>query len=225
MKIEETWNLVDRYIVETVLPQDSVLESVLRANANSGLPPHDVSPAQGRFLELLVRAAKANAILEIGTLGGYSTIWLARGLGFNGRIVTLEVNSKHADAAEKNLRLAGVEKIVTVRRGPAFDILQELIANRAGPFDFIFIDADKVNSVDYFNFALKLSRPGTVIVADNTVRNGDLADANSSDPSVRGVRRLHEFMSSTPSVIATTLQTVGCKGYDGFTLALVINAP
>jgi predicted O-methyltransferase YrrM len=148
-------------------------------------------------------------------------VWLARGSGSNGRIITIELNPKHADVAEENFRTAGLEKTVTVRRGPAHDILQELISLGAGPFDFIFIDAEKANSVEYFKFALQLSRPGTMIVADNTVRGGDLADINSCDLSVIGVRQLHEVLAKTTRVLATTLQTVGCKGYDGFTLAVV----
>ena len=217
----ELWNAVDRYIADTLIPPDPALNTALEASAKAGLPAHQVSPPQGMLLHLLARIQRARNILEIGTLGGYSTIWLARALPTGGRMITLETDPKHAEVAKANIRNAELSGVVTLRVGRAIDTLPQLAAEGAGPFDLIFIDADKAGTPDYLTWALKLSRAGTLIIADNVVRNGGLADPGSTDPSVRGVRRLHEMLAWEPRVTATTIQTVGGKGYDGFTLALV----
>jgi predicted O-methyltransferase YrrM len=185
------------------------------------LPAISVAPNQGKLLQLLARLQGARRILEIGTLGGYSTIWLARALPAGGRIVTLELEQKHADVAQANFARAGVSEVIELRLGRAVDTLAQLATERAGPFDFIFIDADKASMAEYFTWSLKLSRPGSVIVIDNVIRKGAVVDAASEDASVRGVRRFNELLAKEKRVSATTLQTVGSKGYDGFTLALV----
>jgi predicted O-methyltransferase YrrM len=185
------------------------------------LPTIQVSAAQGKFLHLLARIHGARTILEIGTLGGYSTIWLARALPANGRLITLEAEVKHADVARKNVANAGLNQAVDIRTGKALESLPRLAAENIGPFDLIFIDADKPGTPEYFQWALKLARVGTVIVVDNVVRKGALADARSTDPNVMAMRRFHEILASETRVSATTIQTVGTKGYDGFTLALV----
>jgi predicted O-methyltransferase YrrM len=217
---EERWAAVDRFAAGLLVPADPVLDAALAANAAAGLPAADVSPAQGRLLELLVRMRGARRILEIGTLGGYSTIWLAGGLAPGGRIVTLEREPRYAEVAASNLARAGVADVVDVRVGPALETLPALEAD-GEPFDFVFVDADKAESVDYARWAVRLSGPGGVVVFDNVVRDGALADDGSDDPRVRGVRALHEELARTADVRATTIQTVGVKGYDGFTLALV----
>jgi predicted O-methyltransferase YrrM len=217
----ERWAAVDGYVTERLVGPDPVLDDVLRANATEGLPAIDVSPAQGRFLELLVRIQGARRVLEVGTLGGYSTIWLARALPADGRIVTLEVDPHHAEVARANLERAGVAHRVDLRVGPALDALPGLVGDGAGPFDLTFVDADKVRTPDYVAWALRLSRPGSIIVADNVVRDGRLADAASDEPAVVGGRRLHDLLAGEPRLTATTIQTVGAKGYDGFTIALV----
>jgi len=180
-----------------------------------------VSPPQGRLLELLARALRARQILEIGTLGGYSTLWLARGLAPGGRIVTLEVDPKHADVARRNFERAGRSGAIELRLGAALETLPRMVAERAGPFDLVFVDADKPSLPDYFSWSLQLSRPGTLIVIDNVVREGDVVDATSADASVQGVRRMNERIAGEPRVTATTLQTVGGKGYDGLAFVLV----
>ncbi len=218
---QEEWTAVDRYIAEQLVPGDAVLAAALAANAAAGLPPHDVSPPQGKLLELLARIQGARTILEIGTLGGYSTIWLARALPRDGRLVTLEANPAHAEVALANIRRAGLSELVELRLGPARDTLALLKSEASAPFDFIFIDADKPSNPEYLEFALELSRPGTVIVADNVVRNGAVIDANSSDPNVLGIRRFYEQLTGHPRLTATAIQTVGMKGYDGFALAIV----
>ena len=194
---------------------------MLQASSEAGLPPISVSPTQGKLLNLLARVRGARAILEIGTLGGYSAIWMARALPADGRLVTLEVDPKHADVARASIARAGLAERVEVRLGPALDTLQRLGAENAGPFDLIFIDADKPTLPEYFRWALRLSRPGTLIAIDNVVRDGAVIDSGSLDASVQGVRRLNELMASEPRVSATAIQTVGAKGYDGFALALV----
>ncbi|GAB3568041.1 O-methyltransferase [Amycolatopsis endophytica] len=214
---QRVWNEVDEYVAGTLIPADPVLEDVLAAIDHAGLPPISVSPAQGKLLHLLARIHGARSILEIGTLGGYSTIWLARALPADGRLVTLEADLAHAQVAENNLDAAGFGEIVEIRVGPALDTLPSL----AGPFDFVFVDADKVNNPSYFEWALRLSRPGTMIVVDNVVRNGAIADASSTDPAVVGTRKMHDLIAAEARVEATTVQTVGSKGYDGFTLVLV----
>ena len=221
MTPEQRWTAVDRYIADLLLPPDPVLEAALQASSNAGLPSIAVSPTQGKFLQLLALAQGARAILEIGTLGGYSTIWLARALPAGGRLVTLEFDPRHAAVARDNIAAAGFAGIVEIRLGLALETLPQLAAEGGAPFDFIFIDADKDNYPGYFEWALQLSRPGTIILADNVVRNGAVIDAASSDPRVQGVRRFHELVAADPRVSATTLQTVGDKGYDGFTLLVV----
>jgi predicted O-methyltransferase YrrM len=215
------WSAVDRYIAEHLVPSDPALEAALRDCAAAGLPSINVTPSQGKLLHLLARIQGARAILEIGTLGGYSTIWLARALPAGGRLTTLEIDAKHASVARANLARADLSRIVDLRLGNALDTLAVLDTERSGPFDLIFIDADKAGIPDYFRWSLRLSRVGTVIVVDNVVRNGAVIDAESADPSVRGVRRFNELLAAEKRVSATTVQTVGSKGYDGFTLALV----
>jgi predicted O-methyltransferase YrrM len=221
MTPEQRWTAVDDYIVGTFLPPDPVLAAVLEASADAGLPPIAVAPNQGKFLHLLALATGARRILEIGTLGGYSTIWLARALPAGGRLVTLEFDPMHAEVARGNFARAGLSDVVDLRLGPALDSLPQLAAEGGAPFDFIFIDADKNNYPGYFQWALKLSRRGTLIIADNVVRKGAVIDAASPDPLVQGVRRFHELAAAEPRVSATTLQTVGGKGYDGFAMLLV----
>jgi predicted O-methyltransferase YrrM len=216
------WTKVDGYIANALFPADPILEDALRASTDAGLPDIQVSPAQGRFLQLLARMQKSVRILELGTLGGYSTICLARALGAGGRLITLEADAKHAEVARANFARAGLSGVVELRLGPALDTLPKLVAEGAGPFDFVFIDADKVNIPEYFQWALKLTRAGSLIVVDNVVRKGALIDPANPDPSVRGVRRFHDLLAKELRVSATTLQTVGSKGYDGLTLALVV---
>jgi len=215
------WAAVDRYVADLLLPGDAALEVALRANAAAGLPAHDVSPVQGRLLELLARLRGARRILELGTLGGYSTIWLARGLAPGGRVVTLEREPRYAEVACENLARAGLAGVVDVRVGPALDTLALLAAEGGEPFDLVFVDAEKQSAAEYVRRALALTAPGSLIVCDNVVRGGALADATSTDPRVRGIRAMHELLAAEPRVCATTIQTVGAKGYDGFTLALV----
>ena len=215
------WTAVDRYFADRLMPPDAVRDATLVANAAAGLPPHDVAPNQGKLLWLLARAQGARAILEIGTLGGYSTIWLARALPPGGRLVTLESEPRHADVARANLARAGVADVVDVRSGRALDTLPALAAEGRGPFDFVFVDADKANNVEYVRWALSLARPGTLIVVDNVVREGAVVNAASSDPIVQGVRRLADYLATEPRLDGTAIQTVGTKGWDGFVLALV----
>ncbi len=217
---EKLWEAVDRYINEVLVRPDAVLDEALRAGEAAGLPTISVSPSQGKLLALIARAQGAAAILEIGTLAGYSTIWLARALPPAGRLITLEAEPKHAEVARANVARAGLERRVEIRVGRALDTLPKLAAEGAGPFDLVFIDADKPSIPEYFDWALKLSRTGTLIVVDNVVRDGEVIDPHG-DESVQGVRRFHKRLSAEPRVSATTIQTVGSKGYDGFTLALV----
>lgn len=217
----ELWTAVDGYIVETIAPQDEALRAALTASAAGGLPPINVAPNQGKLLQLLAEVAGARRILEIGTLGGYSTIWLARALPSGGRLVSLELDAHHAEVARSNIARAGLADRVEVRTGPALDSLAALEAEAAEPFDFTFIDADKVTYPRYFAWALKLSRPGAVIVADNMVRSGAIIEAGSDDPMVQGARALYDLIAAEPRVSATGVQTVGSKGYDGFVIARV----
>lgn len=221
MSQASTWGRVDAYIEERLLGDDAVQAETLRQNAADGLRPIDVSPAQGKFLHLVARMIGARTILEIGTLGGYSTIWLARALPADGRLVTLEYEQKHADTARRNIARAGFGDRVEVRAGAAADTLPVLAGEGAGPFDLVFIDADKPSNPIYLDWALKLSRPGTVIVLDNVVRDGAVADAASTDPNVRGSRAAFDFFKDHPRIEATALQTVGSKGYDGFAIGIV----
>ncbi len=219
---QEQWTLVDHYITNMLIESDSALDTVLKRSCELGLPAINVAPNQGKLLFLLAKIQKAQNILEIGTLAGYSTIWLARALPDNGRLITLEVNSEYAEIARINIQNAGLSKMVEVRLGQALDTLPKLAAEGRGPFDLIFIDADKPSNPDYFTWALKLSRPGSLIIIDNVIREGKVIDTNSSDPNVQGVRRLNELLSKEPRVSATAIQTVGSKGYDGLAIVLVI---
>jgi predicted O-methyltransferase YrrM len=218
---QEQWTAVDNYVTERLIGDDAALDGALQASGAANLPAIHVSPPQGKLLHLLARVQKARAILEIGTLGGYSTIWLARALPAGGRLITLEADPKHAEVARANIRRAALDQVVELRLGQALEILPQLAAEKRGPFDLVFIDADKASTPEYFRWALQLSRVGSVIIADNVVRKGALADSHSTDASVRGMQRLHEFLAAERRVSATTIQTVGAKGYDGFTLALV----
>jgi predicted O-methyltransferase YrrM len=218
---QETWSEVDHYVTDVLGLTDDVLESTQKACDDAGLPAIAVSVPQGKFLYQLARIRGARRILEIGTLGGYSTIWMARALPADGRLITLEIDKKHADVARENIARAGFSDRVDVRLGAAIEELPKLAAENQGPFDFVFIDADKPSIPDYFTWSLKMSRPGTVIVVDNVVREGAVIDSASEDPAVRGVRRLNDMLGREKRVTSTTLQTVGTKGYDGFTVILV----
>jgi predicted O-methyltransferase YrrM len=218
---QEQWNAVDAYLNDLLVPHDPALEAALRDSAAAALPPINVSPTQGKLLHLLARLQGARTVLEIGTLGGYSTIWLARALPADGRLITLEVDPKHADIARTNLARAGVNHVVELRLGPALETLPQLAAEGRGPFDLVFIDADKPSNAEYFAWALKLSRRGSLIVVDNVVRKGEVVNAANDDPTIRGVRRFLEVLAAEPRVSATAIQTVGGKGYDGFAVALV----
>jgi predicted O-methyltransferase YrrM len=220
MTQREPWSAVDDYITSMLVPSDDALDAALAASTSAGLPAIQVSATQGKFLFLLAKISNARAILEVGTLGGYSAIWLARGLAPGGRLVTLEADPKHAEVARKNVARAGLASAVDIRVGLALDLLPSV----EGPFDLSFIDADKINNANYFDWALRLSHVGSVIVIDNVVRKGQVIDASSTDPGVVGVRRLNERIMKEPRVSATTLQTVGHKGYDGFTLVRVERA-
>ncbi|HLJ30057.1 MAG TPA: O-methyltransferase [Candidatus Angelobacter sp.] len=218
---QEIWTAVDRYIEELFVQSDPALEAALKASAEAGLPAIQVSPAQGKLLQILARAVGARSILEIGTLGAYSTIWLARALPAGGRLVTLEANPKHAEVAGSNIARAGLAEVVDLRLGPARETLPQLAAEGRGPFDLVFIDADKPGYSDYFEWALKLGRRGSLIIADNVVRKGAVTDANSDDASVKGIRRFNESVQAEPRVSATAIQTVGSKGYDGIAIAVI----
>ena len=219
--MSDVWTAVDDYVERLFEPPDAALDEALRASDAAGLPSIQVTATQGRFLQILARAVGARRILEVGTLGGYSTIWLARALPPGGRLTTLEISAKHAEMARQNLERAGVADIVDVRVGPALETLPQL----DGPFDFAFIDADKVNTAEYFAWAVRLSRPGGVIVVDNVVREGALADAATDDANVRAMRRFLEVAAKEPRVSMTVMQTVGRKKYDGFAIALCTTPP
>ncbi len=218
---QEMWSAVDQYFSDQLVQSDSVLDAALAASVAAKLPAIHVSPNQGKMLMLLAKIGGARKILEIGTLGGYSTIWLAQALPPGGKLITLEFEPKHAAVAKSNLVRAGFGDVVDIRLGKAIETLPKLQAEGRGPFDFIFVDADKPSNPDYFAWALKLSRPGSVIIIDNVVRSGAVADAASKDASVLGVRRLAEMIATEPRVSATAIQTVGSKGYDGFAMVLV----
>jgi predicted O-methyltransferase YrrM len=222
---ETQWAAVDRYLTDLFVPTDAALEAALETSAKAGLPPIQVAPNQGKLLQLLAQLQGARSILEIGTLGGYSTIWLARALPSGGRLVTLEADPKHAEVARANLARAGLSDVVEVRLGPALKTLPQLAVEGQGPFDFIFIDADKPGYPDYLAWALKLSRRGSVIIADNVIRKGAVVETASSDPNVQGVRRFNELVAAEPRLSVTAIQTVGSKGYDGFVMALVTADP
>lgn len=218
---EEQWSDVDEYLVSLLAPSDESLDEALRESDRAGLPKIAVAPNQGKMLELLAKGRGARRILEIGTLGGYSTIWLARALPPGGVLITLELEPKHADVAEHNLSRAGLSTLVDVRVGPAVESLRELVEEKTESFDFIFIDADKESYPEYFRWAMRLSHSGTMIVADNVVRGGEIINPRSADERVHAVRRFLEIVSAEERVEATAVQTVGSKGYDGFALLLV----
>jgi len=218
---EQTWAAVDTYLSNLYIPRDPALESALESSNAAGLDPINVSPIQGKFLHILAKSHGAKNILEIGTLGGYSTIWLARALPANGRLITLEASPKHAEIARANIAHADLAGAAEVRLGRAQDTLPRLLAEHRGPFDFIFIDADKTGYADYFSWSLKLAHRGTLIVADNVVRKGGVADPANADANVQGVQRFHQAVAAEHRVIATTIQTVGAKGHDGFTIIYV----
>jgi predicted O-methyltransferase YrrM len=220
---QASWAAVDEYLHERLLPHDAALAAALAASDAAGLPAIAVSPSQGKLLHLLALSAGAVRILEIGTLGGYSAIWMARALPAGGRLVTLEADPKHAEVARANLARAGLAEVAEVRLGPALETLPQLAAEAAAPFDFIFIDADKPSNPEYFAWALRLSRPGSLIVVDNVVRDGRVIDGANDDAGVRGVRRLFDLISAESRVSATAIQTVGLKGWDGLVLARVMS--
>ena len=218
---QDTWSTVDRFISDTLVRADAALDAALAASDAAGLPAINVSPNQGKLLHLIALMVGAKRILEIGTLGGYSTIWMARALQPGGRLVTLEADRKHAGLARRNVDQAGVGTLVDIEVGSALETLPALAATVREPFDLVFIDADKVNTVQYFDWALRLSHPGTVIVVDNVVRQGAVTDAASPDEDVQGMRRFYERLANERRVAATAIQTVGSKGYDGFAIAIV----
>ncbi|HEX6992206.1 MAG TPA: O-methyltransferase [Gemmatimonadales bacterium] len=221
MTHDPLWTTVDTYIDEHLVRAEPAISDALDASAAAGLPTIAVTPAQGKLLSLLVRAMRAERVLEIGTLGGYSTIWLARGLPAGGHVLTLELDSRHAAVARKNLKHANLADHVEIRVGPAADALRHLSAQKEPPFDFVFIDADKTGYPEYLRLTLPLVQKGSVIVADNVIRKGAVADAESSDADVRAVREFHDLISKDQHLDATAIQTVGAKGYDGFTMILV----
>jgi predicted O-methyltransferase YrrM len=217
----DRWQRVDRYIEDRLLPRDDALAAAIGASNDAGLPPIAVAPNQGKLLHVLARAIGAARILEIGTLGGYSTIWLARALPEGGRLVTIEVDPVHADVARTNLERAGVSDRVTIRTGRGLDVLPALATEDPEPFDFVFIDADKPSNPEYLSWAVRMTRLGSLVVVDNVVRNGAVADDDNHDPAVLGSRKLYDALAAEPRLVSTAVQTVGVKGYDGFAIALV----
>lgn len=217
--MQKLWSEVDDYLVRSLIPHDPLFDRILANNHAAGLPAHDVAPNQGKFLQLLVQITGAKNILEIGTLGAYSSVWMARALPAGGKLITLEADPHHAEVAKKNIRLAGFEEVIELLVGPAIDTLPRL-ADRA-PFDVIFIDADKPSNPVYLEWALQYSRSGTLIIGDNVVRDGEVTHPDSDDTRVQGVRSFIELLGENPRLTATALQTVGSKGWDGFTLARV----
>lgn len=222
---QDLWNAIDTYIVGYAVPQDDALDAALEASVAAGLPQISVAPNQGKLLYLLARLTGARNILEIGTLAAYSTIWLARALPPDGRLVTLEYDPKHAEVAQANIIRAGLKNVVELRIGDALKTLPGVERDGLGPFDLVFIDADKKNIPQYFEWSLRLTRPGGLIIVDNVVRHGEILQADSDDGSVLGVRRFNEMLAAEPRVSATTIQTVGVKGHDGFTFVLVNEVP
>jgi predicted O-methyltransferase YrrM len=217
----DDWAAVDDYLAGTLLPEDEILELALDENQAAGLPSIDVSALQGAFLSVLARAVRARTVLELGTLGGYSTLHLARALPPGGRVVTLEVDPRHAEVALRNIDRAGLPVPVDVRVGPALDSLADLAAESAGPFDLVFLDADKQNNANYLERVMGLVRPGSVIVGDNVVRGGQVVDEDGTDPAITGTRRFLEVVGADPRLEASAVQTVGAKGWDGFVIAVV----
>jgi predicted O-methyltransferase YrrM len=222
---ENQWSAVDHYITDLFVPADPALDAALQATAEAGMPLINVAPNQGQLLHILARAHGARTILEVGTLGGYSTIWLARALPPGGHLITLEADPKHAEVARANIARAGLAEVVEVRLGKALDTLPQLAAEGIGPFDLVFIDADKENTAAYFEWAMKLTRRGSLIITDNVIRNGAVIDAASTDANVQGVRRFLTALAAEPRVTATAIQTVGSKGYDGLAFAVVTADP
>ncbi|WP_105971500.1 O-methyltransferase [Streptomyces geranii] len=222
MSESQRWDDVDDYFAGLLAPADDTLEAALRDSDAAGLPPINVAPNQGKLLQLLAQLQGARTILEIGTLGGYSTIWLGRALPADGRLVTLEYDGKHAEVARRNLARAGLDAIAEVRTGPALESLPKLADENPEPFDLVFIDADKVNNPHYVEWALRLTTTGSLIIVDNVVRGGEVTDADSADPSVRGTRAALQLIADHPRLSGTAIQTVGSKGYDGFALARVV---
>jgi predicted O-methyltransferase YrrM len=222
---QELFSAVDQYITTNLIPADQLLTEALEANTRAGLPSIDVSPTQGKFLHLLARMQGAKRILEIGTLGGYSTIWLAKALPPDGILVTLELDPKHAEVAAQNIHRAGLSSLVDIRVGPAIESLTRLVAENSAPFDLIFLDADKPNNPVYLDWAIRLSRAGTVIIGDNVIREGAIVNPDDTNPSVIGTRLFIEKIGNHPRLDATAIQTVGTKGYDGFALAIVKAEP
>jgi len=219
---QDQWTAVDNYINNLLAPHDPALDAALKSSTDAGLPSINVTANQGKFLMMLAQIQRASSILEIGTLGGYSTIWLARGLSKAGRLISLEYEEKHATVARSNIARAGLSAQVEVVVGPALETLPKLASQNRGPFDLIFIDADKVGYPDYLTWSIKLSRPGAIIIADNVVRDGKIIDANSPDRSVQAVRKFNDMLAADKRLTATALQTVGSKGYDGFAIARVL---
>ena len=219
---EETWAAVEKYVDGLVIPADPVLDAAVAASEAAGLPDIAVTPSQGKLLYLLARLQRARRILEVGTLGGYSTIWLARALPEDGSVVTIEAEKQHCEVARANVERADLSAQVEFREGKALDVLPELAAEGLEPFDLVFIDADKENTEAYFRWALRLSRVGAAILVDNVIREGKVAGTDTDDPRVEGMRRFFEMLAAERRVTATTIQTVGRKGYDGFTLAMVV---
>ena len=218
---QQLWSKVEEYIDALLIPPDPVLDHARRASASAGLPAIAVTPSQGKLLHLLVLISGAGRVLELGTLGGYSTIWMARALPEGGCVVSIEADRQHCEVARSNIQRAGLESLVDLRLGRALEVLPELAAEGLEAFDFFFIDADKENSAAYFEWALRLAHPGAVIVIDNVIRDGEVANPDASDVMVQGIRRLNAAMAADHRITATTIQTVGSKGYDGFTLAVV----
>lgn len=217
----EIFSQVDKYISSLLAPEDKVLTDTIKSLDTEGLPQHSVSPNQGKFLQVMMIACNAKKVLELGTLGGYSTIWLARALPDNGKVITIEIDKHHGDVAQRNIDNAGLSKKVDFKIGKALDILPQIIAENDEPFDMIFIDADKPPYAEYFEFALQLSRPGTLIICDNVIREGKVLDNNSTDEKVQGVQRLNKMLSENKNVTATILHSVGVKEYDGMAIAVV----
>jgi predicted O-methyltransferase YrrM len=220
--MEKRWEAVDDYFGAALFGRDPVLEAVLEASAAGGLPDIAVAPNQGMLLNVLARSVGARRILEVGTLGGYSSIWLARAMPQDGKLITLEVEARHAEVARANFVRAGLQGRIEVRVGRGVDLLPRLAAEKAAPFDMVFIDADKPSNADYFDWAMKMTRKGSIIVVDNVVRGGAVADPGSKDASVKGVQRLVEHLKAEKRVMSTAIQTVGVKGYDGFIISVVL---
>lgn len=219
--MEQLFVAVDDYFIEKLVENDPVFDQILVNNQKHQLPPHDVSPSQGKFLYLLAKIKSAKRILEIGTLGGYSTLWFAKALGNDGQVISLEYDKKHAEVAKENLDFAGVSNRTTIIVGTASDSLKKMVHTQTAPFDLIFIDADKENNSVYLQYALQLSTPGTIIIGDNVVRDGAILDSSSSDGRVLGVRSFVDDLATSKTLTSTAIETVGVKGYDGFTISIV----